>query len=545
MKENKIDKAFKEGLKGGKMPYSENFWADMESLLPPTTAPVPVAKVTAGLGTRLAAWFIGISVVGISVAYLWIKKSSNGEEFPTSVIEIQNEVAPLATPALNSNEPKPAAQNETSTNEQIQNSTLQLPSKPAVSHEKNTEIAAQNNHSTIDAKTETISQVANTNGKNTSPASESITSSNNHGETTSVSESENDLLPAEPIIAEATETILTNGAGDIGNHTGNTTQTENATRENENTTDASTPIASANQRDKTAAAWGDNSQNKEDKTQANVILPHQKGKKLLWGAGFDYQYLLINRPLSNLNANAADYVNFRSTYENPLNQSSIGAYVQLEIDKWLIHTGIYRTTIQEQINYPTTLLVDAGVDNGQWQINEWWNYTIDSTWVIDSIFVGHWRLDTAWSITYDSLWNPQWDTVTVEKEMPELALNNRIFNLSYVEIPLWFGRSFGKNNWHFDAQAGVSFGLLTGTKGSVYINRNVDGPVTASEQFEQFNQLNISGMLRAGIRYEFSEQLQVLFYPTVRYNLHSVFKDSGIRQRYFGYGTSVGIVYRF
>jgi hypothetical protein len=223
----------------------------------------------------------------------------------------------------------------------------------------------------------------------------------------------------------------------------------------------------------------------------------------------------------------------------------VGLNVQLEMNKWLFNSGVYSVTFHEEIVYPGSLMVNVGIDNSQWQTQDIWSYTVDSTWVIDSIFVGHWRQDTAWTLTVDSLWQEHWDTVATEKEAPELLANNGILSLNYVEVPLWFGRSFGKNQWHIDVQGGLGVGILTGTKGSVYINQRLDGLVSTNFQVEQFSQLNVSGMLRAGIRYEFTEQLQVLFYPTLRYTFTSVFSDAAIRQRYLGYGATVGVVYRF
>jgi hypothetical protein len=273
--------------------------------------------------------------------------------------------------------------------------------------------------------------------------------------------------------------------------------------------------------------------------------PKQQSNYLYVRMGAEYQYLLLHRSLTAQNTSFQDYANFRNTYENPQNQTTFGISIQLEKNRWLLNSGILHTTFSEDINYPTSLLVNTGVDNGQWNVQNIWNYTTDSSWVIDSIFTGYWRIDTNWTLTQDSSWISNWDTVKTEKEMPELAENNGIHTLNYLEIPLWFGRSFGKKRWYLDVQTGLSLGILTGTKGSYYINPELDGLASPEFQTDQFRKYNISGMLRAGVRYRISPQLQTAFYPTIRSTFTNVLNNNDTSQRYWGYGLSVGLVYEF
>jgi hypothetical protein len=536
MKDKKVDKAFKEGLQGGKMPYSDSYWAQMESLIPasaPATAPVPAAKVLGAQGLRLATWVLGIAMAG-TAGYFWL---SDTEAKPGSQNPSNNKQQPIeqVETTIKSTAVEKTAQSETENNEanaltatETQNPAAKT-AKPIVA-EKLVPTAATLN--TNEVKVSTTSA-----GTSKGEANVSATTVN-YGPETNVN-----ALPDAPKIAGSEEAASNANWADEATGKGVAESSSvNQSSEQQNEIVSSETGESAEMADHKAELPMASS---PDEAASPIILPHQKGKKFLWSAGVDYQYLLLNRSLTSNNAGLTDYVDFRNTYENPTYQSGVGLNVQLEMNKWLFNSGVYSVTFHEEIVYPGSLMVNVGIDNSQWQTQDIWSYTVDSTWVIDSIFVGHWRPDTAWTLTVDSLWQEHWDTVATEKEAPELLANNGILSLNYVELPLWFGRSFGKNQWHFDVQGGLGVGILTGTKGSVYINQRLDGLVSTSYQVEQFSQLNVSGMLRAGIRYEFTEQLQVLFYPTLRYTFTSVFSDAAIRQRYLGYGATVGVVYRF
>lgn len=521
MKDNKVDKAFKEGLQGGKMPYSDSYWAAMETLIPaPVTTQVPAAKAVITIGYRIAVWVLGITMAG-TAAYFWLIGSAENESvLLPNPVPVENVAAPNAAatqPFVESSAKTSEPVTETKNTEAVQ----AVEPKSLVQTKEKTSVA------------EAVAPPAVQTTLNENPGKVSTTST---GGTRSdaLKEVENAVLDqsAEEIIASELSSNTFKKLNDVAK--------ENEVSEPEfNIPEAIAPFSFS---ESLAAAKPELNPVTETKP---IILPHQKGKAMLWSAGLEYQYLLLNRSLTTTDANLNGYVAFRNTYEKPSFQSCIGFNVQLEMENWLFNSGIHSTSYHEEVNYPKTLLVNVGEDNGQWQINEIWNYSVDSAWVIDSIFVGHWQHDTAWTLTLDSLYQPQWDSVATEKEVPEMAANNSIFSLNYVEIPLWFGRSFGKNRLHVDVQGGLGFGVLTSTSGSLYINQRLDGLVTQAYQVEQFSRLNISGMLRAGIRYEFTEQLQVLLYPTLRYTFTSVFQEAAIRQRYMGYGLSVGLLYRF
>ena len=258
--------------------------------------------------------------------------------------------------------------------------------------------------------------------------------------------------------------------------------------------------------------------------------------------GADYSFLFASRILNGENSN---YINFRKSNENPQHINSIGINAQVGYKNWLFNTGIYQTTIKEDIQYPSMLMVNVGVDNGVWNPYDVWTYELDSNWVVDSIYVGHWQQDTTWNVTQDSIYIAQWDTVQTEKEDPEIAKNNGSHTLTYVEVPLWFGRSFGAKRFTFDVQGGFAVGFLTTTNSVRYINTKLDGLVAVQTQKDQFQKVLFSAMLRAGVRFEIAPRWQAGVYPTLRYNLNSALNLNGVKQNYLGYGFNIGLSYRF
>ena len=273
-------------------------------------------------------------------------------------------------------------------------------------------------------------------------------------------------------------------------------------------------------------------------TSEEYIEPFKWTDNLTYSFGADYGYYFIDRSLQPSNP----YSIFRNAFEQSSNLQNYGLSLQVGFKNWTLNSGIYRTTIQEKITYPTTTKENLGVDESHWDVLEYWTYAVDSNWVIDSIYTGHWGYDTTYTYNVDSSYITRWDTVQVDKENPELAKNNGIKTMSYVEVPLLFGRSFKLNRVVIDLQGGVAFGFLTGVTGSQYINKTMSS--LSGNNVEQFNKVLYNAVLRTGVRFALSQNMEVGIYPTIRYTLNSVIREDITRQRYFGYGLQIGLSYR-
>ena len=526
MKENKIDKLFRDKLAKGDFAYKEAYWQHVEKAL-------PTGKVAA------ASWFTGKYLLGALLALAsagtitWWLITDSG----TPAITIEDQPGTNQPEQTDHYEPNHIAPNgivsedEITTTEEGKSANEAL-EQHAIATTKN----AVNTRNDEETATSGIKTDAGINSAVNTATSEKVTNqtaiSAGNETTPYLIEEENMAAKASAISAAASNPPLNSESNNTSNQAAETTTVEKQ----------SSLFASR----KTPTITNPTFKNDiESSNKPAIIRPQQTLKKWQTSVGLEYSYLFINRSLSTSNADLENYVTFRNQFENPNSANSLGLSLQFERRGWLFNTGVNLTQFNEEINYPTTLNVLTGIDNGSWNVKQNWSYAVDSNWVIDSIFAGHWSYDTAWSVTYDSTWASQWDSVYAEKEDPNIAQNNRITSLSYLEVPLLFGKSFGKNRLYFDIQVGGAFGILTGTSGSVYINKRVDGLLTAEMHLEQFRRFNASVLVRTGIRYSITPQIQAAFYPTLRYTLTNVFNSEAISQRYFGYGLTLGLRYQF
>jgi hypothetical protein len=276
-----------------------------------------------------------------------------------------------------------------------------------------------------------------------------------------------------------------------------------------------------------------------------LLLGKNKRKESTWTLGFFGTPYYLRRTLLDVDPGWEPYVQFRKKYETPLVAFSYGLEWERSFQQWLVSSGIQRTEIVERLNYPTTLSVPVGVDNGSWNVWQNWTFTQDSTWVIDSIYAGHWNIDTTWSVTRDSSWAAQWDTLLQDRNFPEIGDNNGLTSWSYMEIPLMLGRTYSWRKWQLDVLSGLTIGVLTGHRGGYYIRPRLDGLWSPEMQQSQFRIWNYQWMLRTRLKYALENGVALHLAPTFRYSMHSHLGISQVKQRYTGVGISFGVQYSF
>jgi hypothetical protein len=276
-----------------------------------------------------------------------------------------------------------------------------------------------------------------------------------------------------------------------------------------------------------------------------LLLGKNKRKESTWTLGFFGTPYYLRRTLLDVDPGWEPYVQFRKKYETPLVAFSYGLEWERSFQQWLVSSGIQRTEIVERLNYPTTLSVPIGIDNGSWNVWQNWTFTQDSTWVIDSIYAGHWNIDTLWSVTRDSSWAAQWDTLLQDRNFPEIGDNNGLTSWSYTEIPLMLGRTYSWRKWQLDVLSGLTIGVLTGHRGGYYIRPRLDGLWSPEMQQSQFRIWNYQWMLRTRLKYALENGVALHLAPTFRYSMHSHLGISQVKQRYTGVGISFGVQYSF
>ena len=549
MKENKIDKLFKAKTSEGPFAFKEAHWAAAEKMLD--------AQPKGG-GFRFGL-MSGLVVVALSVASAWWWVDTNQNE--TGDLPIENMVQTETTDVENQNtspdtkiqesdsykkpvvsQPKQAQESGLTEKEQIKNT--QPDHQEILNLERAESMPSQNdNVNKAQADAMIISQPEQA-FKTTSSQSDDVTNSVEQAS----DGSQTDLARNDEAISPNTNLVETNSS----NGTIPTASTSSVMLA------ATTEIKTQTRQPEKAEAntIGEEQTNPEQsETVSETILagetetsgteseediePFKWTDNFTYSIGGEFGYYFNQRELTS----STKYQSFRNAHETQNGSFTGGLSVQLGYRNWTLNTGVYQYSIREDVQYPTALDVLKGVDNSHWNVNQNWSYKVDSTWVIDTIYVGHWQVDTNWSVNYDSTFVEQWDSTLVNEENPELAKNNGIKTISYAEVPVIFGRSFKMNKLVLDLQAGMSFGFLTKVEGAQYINQSVTNLATEN-QVDQFNRVVYSGILRVGLRFGLTQNLEAGIYPSLRYTFNSVLKPNYGEQRYLGYGLQFGLYYR-
>jgi hypothetical protein len=173
----------------------------------------------------------------------------------------------------------------------------------------------------------------------------------------------------------------------------------------------------------------------------------------------------------------------------------------------------------QQTDYDTTFILDLDA----WlQGDTIYHAHIDSTQILIN--------DSAILFTSDTAFN---------------TISNLYSNtISYVEIPLIFGYSFGNNKINFTPSAGLITGFLSGASGG-YIN-----PITGSHSeitlLKPYNKILLTLQTSIKLRYYITDNFGILAEPWYRYSLNNIFDNSAdIKKTDHRLGLNLGLTYRF
>ena len=281
-----------------------------------------------------------------------------------------------------------------------------------------------------------------------------------------------------------------------------------------------------------------------DGRQSQIGKNNSNQNQSYFKAGFETGVFSATRNLKALDADCEDYVLKRNSEESMKPSYYFGLNFGQQINKFNWQVGLNYSVYQENIAYNNEVLGLDFLDNGYWNQFNSIDTSVSSKWVIDSIFVGHWEFDTTFTNSIDSNYVEQWDTTVAVKLDSTIELNNGVHNLSYFEVPLFVGYTFGKDKWLFDVQSGVSVGFLSGSRGSRYIDKSLGGLVEQSTALEQFNKVIWKAHFRVGVRYSLNNW-DIGLYPHYSYTLNNVLNSDKVDQRYGNLGISLGVYYKF
>jgi hypothetical protein len=281
-----------------------------------------------------------------------------------------------------------------------------------------------------------------------------------------------------------------------------------------------------------------------DDVQSKIRNTNSVQNSSYFRVGFETGIFSTTRTLNALDVDCENYVAKRNSQETMKPSYYFGLNFGQQINKLNWQIGLNYSTYQENISYNNEVLGLDLLDNGYWNQFNTVDTTLNGRWVIDSIYAGHWDFDTAYTNVVDSNYIEQWDTTIATKLDSSMGQNNGVHNLSYFEVPLFLGYTFGKDKWLFDVQPGVSIGFLSGSSGSRYIDKSLSGLVDPAISLEQFNKVVWKVHFRVGVRYSF-DKLDIGVYPHYSYTLNNVLNSNKVDQRYGNLGLSFGVYYKF
>ena len=230
-----------------------------------------------------------------------------------------------------------------------------------------------------------------------------------------------------------------------------------------------------------------------------------------------------------LTASNRAYVDKRTAEENVIRTIPTGVDLDYFINKnWTFGTGIGWSEYGEDLNYNLSRRDTAWID-GRWQSPSNFNgvVQVDSTRIIDSIFVGHWN----YRVIHDT------------KDSNALANNGRT-SWQYIEIPFTVGYRFGRGRLKPWLKTGISVGIPVATSYR-YLNlqatdlnsEGLNNTLTAPVQYSYLVDLGLDTYL--------SRNISVRLSGFGSLQLNSSLRQDAIKQRYYRIGMRIGVAYNF
>lgn len=229
-----------------------------------------------------------------------------------------------------------------------------------------------------------------------------------------------------------------------------------------------------------------------------------------------------------INSDDDTYDGFRDQGENGIWSSIYGLDLTYNLsERFTITSGLWFSGYGEKIDYePITSIEVAGIDGRFNSPSEFNNIlAIDSTRVVDGIFLGHWDYDIIYLRTDSSV----------------LAANGQT-NVRYLEIPFLAGYSFGKGWAKPWVKTGVSLGIPVQSQTLWYLGTESVGYGLIENTSSP---LLYNYILNLGIDVEINTHFSLGVMGLGSYNLNSAINQKGIRQQYYRIGAGLQLTYRF
>ncbi len=223
-----------------------------------------------------------------------------------------------------------------------------------------------------------------------------------------------------------------------------------------------------------------------------------------------------------------------------------------KIPKYFFSAGINYTLEHQNFFISSGIKISNYYEN--FLFNEsWYNFDTTSTQIIDKIT--DWEVDTVWFLNLDSLligdtvWIPYYDSslnITYDTsyiQNIDSTLNKNNYNrqnkLSYIEIPIYFGRNFNFRNWQISLNLGLISSFLYASDFKIAL------PKKSSFIKPGFSKFTFKIYSSVGINYTIFKNLKINLSVFSKIPLNYQYIIEKNKVNYYNYGLSLGFCFKF
>jgi len=153
--------------------------------------------------------------------------------------------------------------------------------------------------------------------------------------------------------------------------------------------------------------------------------------------------------------------------------------------------------------------------------------------------------DTVYYYFKDTTYNTTIDTIY--RQEPDTSLNyytqKNINSLKYIEIPLFFGKTFYTPSLNFTPQAGIITSFFVNSKGKIVSLTDLYKTENISDKIK-FADINLSIYFGMTLNYYISDKFDLISSAYFRRNINSIYKDYPLLSRYNSFGINIGLRYK-
>jgi hypothetical protein len=266
---------------------------------------------------------------------------------------------------------------------------------------------------------------------------------------------------------------------------------------------------------------------------------HPIGKPAKQQVGFDVAFyagiIHVNKLLS-FDGEGKAGLQHRESEEDPVTLPVVGIAFAASKQSFGLSIGAEFSILGEKTNYYPYSLKPDFVDNSFWQYYQVSYIDVDTAYIMGNAYY----MDNI-RMRDDSSYIAQVDTVEVSRYDEEIARNNGINRLYYIEMPVEVSYVVSQGKAGLGFSGGIAPAMLIHKKGH-YIRSDGRG----IESFEEmtFRKFLLNARVSADFYYRIGGRTKIVLRPQVRTNLSSVLgRDSGVSQRYYSTGLLFGVTY--